>query len=176
MSQMLPVNEFKWVKDISEFNEDFIKSYNNEIDKVYFLESDVQYSENLHSFHNNLPFLSERRKIENIEKVVTTLYDKTEYVMHKRNLIKALNYVLVLKKIHKIIKFNQKHGQKYIDMNTEKNDFEKYFFKFINNAVFGKTLENVSKHRDIKLVTTETKTNYLVSEPRYHTTKFYRES
>ena len=56
-----------------------------------------------------------------------------------------------------------------------RNDFEKDFFKLMNNAVFGKTMENVRKHRDIKLVTTERRRNYLVSEPNYHTTKFFTE-
>ena len=80
-----------------------------------------------------------------------------------------------------MIKFNQNAWLKpYIDMNTDlrkkaKTDFEKDFFKLMNNAVFGKTMENVRKHRDIKLVTTERRRNYLVSEPNYHTTKFFTE-
>ena len=170
-----------WIKDTSQFNEDFIKNYNQESDKGYFLEVDVQYTEKLHELHNDLPFLPERMKIEKVEKLVANLHDKTEYVIHIRNLKQALNHGLILKKVHRVIKFNQKDWLKpYIAMNTElrqkaKNYFEKDFFKLMNNAVFGKTMENVRKHRDIKLVTTERRRNYLVSEPNYHTTKFFTE-
>ena len=86
----------------------------------------------------------------------------------------ALNHRLKLKKIHRVIEFNQKEWLKpYIDMNTElrkaaKNDFEKDLFKLMNNSVFGKTMENIRKHRDIKLVTTDKKRSKLVSEPTYH--------
>ena len=80
-----------------------------------------------------------------------------------------------LKKIHRVIEFDQEAWLKpYIDMNTElrklaKNDFEKDLFKLMNNSVFGKTMENIRKHRDIKLVTTDKKRSKLVSEPNYHT-------
>ena len=83
-------------------------------------------------------------KIEKVEKLVANLHDKTEYVIHIRNLKHTLNHVLVLKKLHRIIKFNQNTWLKpYIDMNTDlrkkaKNNFEKGFFKLMNNAVFGK--------------------------------------
>ena len=182
MLQKLPVNNFEWIKDTSQFNEDFIKNYNEESDEGYFLEVDVQYLEKLHELHNDLPFLPERMKIEKVEKLVANLHDKTEYVIHIRNLKQALNHGLILKKVHRVIKFNQKDWLKpYIAMNTElrqkaKNYFEKDFFKLMNNAVFGKTMENVRKHRDIKLVTTERRRNYLVSEPNYHTTKFFTET
>ena len=93
----------------------------------------------------------------------------------------ALNHGLKLKKVHRIIEFNQKAWLKpYIDMNTElrklaKYDFEKDFFKLMNNAVFGKTMENIRKHRDIKLVTTDKKRSKLVSEPNYHTINYVSE-
>ena len=90
-------------------------------------------------------------------------------------------YRFILKKYHRVIKFNQKAWLKpYIDMNTKvrrkaKNNCEKDVSKMMNNAVFGKTMEQVRKNRDIKLVTTERKKIYLVSEPNYHTTKFLTE-
>ena len=90
-----------------------------------------------------------------------------------------LNHGLVLKKVYRVTKFNQEPRLKpYIDMNTElrkktNNHFKKYFFKLMNNTVFGKTIENTRKHRDIKFVTIETKRNYLVSETNYDTTKYF---
>ena len=77
MSQKFPVNDSKWVEDIFKFNKDFIKSYNDESDDGCFLEVDVQYSKNLHNFHNDLSFLPERMKIEKVEKLVANLHDKT---------------------------------------------------------------------------------------------------
>ena len=81
-----------------------------------------------------------------------------------------------------MIRFNQNIWLKpYTDMDTDlrkekqKNDFKKDFVKLMNNAVSRKTMENVRKHRDIKLVRTERRRNYLVSEPNYHTTKFFTE-
>ena len=98
--------------------------------------------------------------------------------MHIKLLKQALNHGLKLKKIHRIIEFNQEAWLKpYIDMNTElrkvaKNDFKKDFFKLMNNSVFGKTMENIRKHRDIKLVTTDKRRNKLASEPNYHTINY----
>ena len=88
--------------------------------KDIFLEVDVQNPEKLHELHNYLPLLLERIKIEKVEKFVTNLHDKPEYVIHMRNLNQTLNHVLVLKKVHKVIKFNQNAWLKpYIDMNTK---------------------------------------------------------
>ena len=98
--------------------------------------------------------------------------------MHIKSLKQALNHGLKLKKIYRIIEFNQEVWLRpYIDMNTElrkvaSNDFEKDFYKLMNNAVFRKIMENVRKHRDIKLVTTNKKRSKLVSEPNYHTMNY----
>ena len=98
-------------------------------------------------------------KINKCSKFVCNLYDKNNYVVNIRSLKQVLNHGLILKKIHRVIQFNQKAWLKeYIDMNTElrkqaKNDFEIDFFKLMNNSVFGKTMENVKKHRDIKSIT-----------------------
>ena len=80
MSQKLPVNDYKWVEETSQFNEDFIKIYNEDSDVRYFIEADVQYPEKLHELHNDLPFLSKRTKIEKIEKLVSNLHDKEKYL------------------------------------------------------------------------------------------------
>ena len=102
--------------------------------------------------------------------------------MHIRVLKEALNHGLVFKKVHRVIQFNQEDWLKpYIDMNTKlrkeaKNDFEKDFFKLMNNSVFGKTMENVRNHRDIKLVTSDKRRERLVSEPSYHSHKNFSNS
>ena len=83
--QKLPLGNRKWAEKTSTFNEVFIKCFNDESDEGYFLKGDIQYPENLHNPHNDLPFLVERMKIEKIEKLVTNLRSKEEYVIHIRN-------------------------------------------------------------------------------------------
>ena len=85
MTQKLPVNNFEWIKDTSQFNENFIKNYNKESDKGYFLDVDVQYTEKSNKFKNDLPFVPKRIKIEKVEKLVAHLHDKTECVVYTRN-------------------------------------------------------------------------------------------
>ena len=176
MSKKLPVNGYKWIETAGlVINEDFIRNYDENNDKGYIFEVDVKYLKRLHELHSDLPFLPERMEKNKCKKLVCNLYNKKKYVAHINALKQALNHGLKFKKIHRVIEFNQEAWLKpYIDMNTElrklaKNDFEKYLFKLMNNSVFGKTMEIIRKHRDIKLVTTDKKRSKLVSEPNYHT-------
>ena len=138
---------------------------------------DVDYPNKLQNLHSDLPFLPERMIINNTKKLVCNLNDKKNYIVHINVLKQALDHGLKLRKVHRVIEFDQEAWLKeYIDVNTElrrkaTNDFEKDFFKLMNNAVFGKTMENVRKHRDIKLVKMDKKRNKLVSEPNFHTMK-----
>ena len=134
ISRKPPVNNFKCIEEFSHFNENFIRNHNKESDEGYFLKADVQYLEKLDELHNNLPFSPERMKIEKVEKLVANLHDKAQFDIHIRNLKQALNQGLVLKKGHRVIRFDKNAWLKpYIDMSTDlrkkaKNDFEKYIF------------------------------------------------
>ena len=181
MSKKLPMKGFKWLANIERIDEEFIKEYNEINDKGYVIEADVDYPQELHDLHSNMPFLSERMIINKTKKLVCNLHNKKNYAAHINILKQALNHGLKLKKVHRVIEFEQGAWlKKYIDFNTDlrakaTNDFEKDFFKLMNNAVFGKTMENVPKHRNIKLVKTDKKRNKLVSEPNYHTMKLIDE-
>ena len=98
MSQKLPVNGFEWVEELSQFKEDFIKNYDEDSNKGYFLEVDVEYPKNLFSLHSDLPFLPERNKVVKCNKLVCNVHDKKNYVVHIRALKQALNHGLILKK------------------------------------------------------------------------------
>ena len=100
-------NGFKWKRNISKFSEDFIKNFDEDSDKGYILEVDVEYAKDLHDLHSDLPFLPEKMKINKCSKLVSNLYDKNNYVVHKRSLKQTLNHGLVLKKVHRVIQFNQ---------------------------------------------------------------------
>ena len=116
--QKLPVNNFEWIKVTFQFDKDFIKKLQEESDEGYFVEANVQYLDKLHELCNDSPFLPERIKIEKAEKVVANLHDKNKYE-------------LVLKKNHKVIKFNKNAWLKqYIDMNTYlRKKSKKWFWK-----------------------------------------------
>ena len=123
----------------------------------------MEFLKELHENHNELPFLAERMKIGRGQKLVPNLKDKKEYVVQIKALNQALKHGLKLKKVHRVIEFRQSKWIKaYIMLNTRlrkdaKNEFEKDFFKLMNNSVFGKTMENIRNHKDMKLLTSEQK-------------------
>ena len=167
MSQPLPYSGFKWVDKPP-----------TEPGKGCILEVDLEYPAELHESHNDYPLAPERLKVKkewlsgyqanlleddnilNTEKLVPNLMDKTKYVLHYRNLQLYLSLGMKLKKIHRILEFNEAPWMEpYIRMNTEfrkksKSAFEKDFYKLMNNSVFGKTMENLRKRVDIKVVRT----------------------
>ena len=167
MSQPLPAGGFKWV----DVNPNEISELATRTDKGYLLEVDVSYPKELHNPHNDLPFMCER--INGVEKLVPNLRDKKNYIIHIQALNQALQHGLRLDRIHRAIEFDQSPWLKtYIDFNTQlrtaaTNDFEKDFFKLMNNSVFGKTMENIRKHRNVKLVTTEEKYLRMVMKPNF---------
>ena len=116
-----------------------------------------------------------------VPKLIPNLMDKTKYVVHYRNLQLYLRLGLKLKKIHRVIEFNQAPWMKeYIDFNTlhrqnASNPFEKYFFKLMNNSVFGKTMENLRKRVDVKLVNDERTRTKLVGQPHFKSMKIFTE-
>ena len=181
MCKKLPVGNFRWAKNLSLYTEDFIKNYKDNSDNGYLLEVAVHYAKTLQHLHKDLPFLCERRKSSKSTKLITSLEDKGKYVVHISALKQALNHGLKLMKVHRVIKFRQEAWLRpYIDMNTKlrkdaKNEFEKDFFKLMNNSVFGKTMENVRNHRDIELVVTNARRKKLMPEPNYHTCKHFSE-
>ena len=108
MSQKLPVNGFKWVKILSRFNVRFIKNYNENSDIGYFPEVDIDYPKELFNLHKDIQFLPERKTVNKCEKLICIIEDKEKYVIYVRALKQALNNGLILKKVHRVIKFNQR--------------------------------------------------------------------
>ena len=143
MSQPLPTGGLKWV----DVNPNEISELATRIDKGYVLEVNVSYPKELHNQHNDLPFMCERMEINGVEKLVPNLRDERNYVIHIQALNQALQHGLRLDRIHRAIEFDQSPWLKtYIDFNTQlrmaaTNDFENYFFKLMNNSVFGKTMD-----------------------------------
>ena len=169
MSQPLPTGGFHWV----DIKSDEISKLANLSEKGYLLEVDVAYPRELHDYHNDPPFMCGRMVIGGVEKLAPNLYYKKRYIIHVKALDQALKHGLVLERIHRAIKFKQSAWMKeYIDFNTKlrtaaSNDFEKDFYKLMNNAVFRKTMENIRKHRNIKLVTNREVYLKVVMKPNF---------
>lgn len=201
MSQPLPYGEFDWLLDeqITNFN---VNDIPNESDVGYVLEVDLEYPTTLHNTHSDYPLAPEnltvnddmlspfsRRLKEELDikgrassKLVPNLQNKTKYIVHYKNLKFYLDQGMVLTKIHRALQFKQSCWLKsYIDFNTDmrkqaKSDFEKNFFKLMNNSVFGKTMENLRKRTNIQLVNSPKRMKKLCAKPSFKTFKIFNEN
>ena len=193
MSKPLPKRDFKW-KGVMPTEEDIVKKKEN-ANNGWILEVDLEYPKELHEEHNSFPLAPEKRQVKNewmseyqnslikdldlkppkCNKLLLTLQDKNNYVVHYRNLQFYLKQGMKLKRVHKVLEFEQECWMEpYIRMNTEfrknaKSNFEKNFYKLMNNSVFGKTMENLRNRVDIRIVrSNETdKVRKLVASPLY---------
>ena len=185
---------------------EFMLNYNEETnDTRYLLDEDIEYPKELHNNHSDFPFLPVKNKLnksttryskaiqnerkrnskflpKQTEKLLCTLEEKDRYIAQITLIQQALKYGLELKKVHRAISFYQsKFLKPYIMLNTNlrknaKNEFEKDFFKLMNNAVFGKTMENVRERRNINLVATEEKRKLLTSQPNFVSSTIFSEN
>ena len=201
MSQYLPTGKFKWLSQ-NKIKKTNLDKYTDNSDKGLILEVDLEYPQDLHNLHNDFPLGPEKIKVDKnmlsdyckqiadkfnissglVHKLIPTLNNKEKYVLHYRNLKLYLSLGLKLKKIHRVLQFNQSPWLKqYIDFNTQKrtlakNSFEKDFFKLMNNSVFGKTMENIRKRVDVRLVTNKEKLLKLTAKPTYVSSKIFNEN
>ena len=201
MSQYLPTGGFKWMTQKQIDNIDLAK-YKEDSKNGLILEVDLKYPQDLHNFHNDYPLAPEKVKVTDsmlsnyskriadkynistglVYKLIPTLSNKEKYVLHYRNLQLYIDLGLKFSKVHRVLEFNQSPWLKqYIAFNTEKrknakNAFEKEFFKLMNNSVFGKTMENIRKRVDVRLVTDEKKLLKLTSKPTYVSCKIFNEN
>lgn len=184
MSRSMPHNNFKWLSKNEIINFDILNVGDDDSDIGYILEVDVAYPTFLHDKHSDFPFLPEKKCPEwaKQQKLLLTLDNKERYVCHYMILKQAVLNGLVLKKIHRVIQFNQSCWLRpYISFNTEKrklaeNDFEKDFYKLLNNAMFGKTIENVRNRMNLELVNNEKRLNKLISKPSFLNRIIYNEN
>ena len=201
MSQYLPTGGFNWLNE-EELNNIDLGKYEEKSNEGLILEVDLEYPKELHDLHNDYPVAPERimvneemlskycKEIANkykinvglVNKLIPTLRNKVEYVLHYRNLQLYMDLGLKVTKVHRALRFNQSSWLKqYIDFNTEKRknantSFEKDFFKLINNSVFGKTMENLRKRVDVRLVTNKDQLVKWTSKPTYVSSKIFHEN
>ncbi|EZA49298.1 hypothetical protein X777_12383 [Ooceraea biroi] len=184
MSQPLPYADFQWIDDVSDFD---MNSIAPDSSTGYILEVDLEYPQHLHDAHTDLPFCPTRDKPpgKRQDKLLATLYDKERYVIHYRNLQQYTRHGLRIIKIHRVLQFAQSAWlRRYIELNTQfrmraTNDFEKNLYKLMNNAVFGKTMENVHNHMNVKLVTKwngRYGAEALIAKPNFHSRSVFSEN
>ncbi|KYN50748.1 hypothetical protein ALC56_10211, partial [Trachymyrmex septentrionalis] len=184
MCQPLPYAKFQWVEDAANFDASAIAL---DSPTGYILEVDLEYPQHIHDRHTDLPFCPTRDKPPGKReyKLLATLYDKQRYIIHYRNLQQCTRHGLRVTKIHRVLQFAQSPWLRdYIELNTNfrtraKNDFEKNLYKLMNNAVFGKTMEIVRNHADVKLLTKWDgwyDAEAMIAKPNFHSRSVFAEN
>jgi hypothetical protein len=180
MTERLPISDFEFRNKIPL--KDILNHPKNSIRGV-FVEVDLEYPAELHDEHNDFPLAAERVEGEDgHEKLIPNFKTHYNYVCHYRLLQYYVKKGLKVLKVHRVLRFKQGSFMKdYIMKNTQyrkdaKTDFEKDYFKLMNNACFGKTMENVRTRKDIRLVTTEKQVRKLVARPNFSSFKIFSES
>ena len=146
------------------------------------LEVDLRYRDELHDLHNDYPLAPEQVKVNKVIKLIPNLNDKEKYVVHSEILKLYESLGLEIGKIHRGLRFEESDWLKqYIEMNTTlrtraKSEFEKNFFKLMNNSVFGKTMENIDKRVDVRLVTNNKKALKLAARPNFNSFTIFDEN
>ena len=174
MSEALPTGGFQWVEDCKQLAKN-IKDHPADDPVGYILEVDLEYPTELHKAHNTYPLAPTGVAPTEVKKLVPNLHNKERYVLHYRNLQLYASLGMRLKKVHRALRFDQSPWMEpYIRMNTElrkkaTNAFEKDLYKLMNNSVFGKTMENLRRRVDVKLVRAneEDKLRRLVASPAF---------
>lgn len=185
MTMPLPYGAFEWVEDVEQKDPNFWK-LPDDSEIGYYLDVELEYPKEIHDEHSDLPFCPEHRAAPGSKqkKLMTTLYDKERYVIHHKALEQATNHGVILKKINKVLKFKQTPWLKnYIEFNNRKrqnaqNEFEKMLFKLMNNAVYGKTMENERKRKDVKVVgkwNGRYGAEALIAKPNFHSCTIFNE-
>ena len=171
MTQKLPTHGFKWINvDKSSVLKILEKKDTNQ---GFIFEVDLDYPRSLWKSHNDYPLAPEKVKIDKTEKLICSFLPKKNYVLHYKNLKQYLEEGMILKKVHRGIKFVQSpRMEPYIRKNTDlrkdaKNAFEKDFFKLMNNSVFGKTIENIRKRQSVEIMDDRKKALKLSSKPNF---------
>ena len=180
MSQYMPYGDFKWVDPKLDGLD--VLTPTSDVGRVY--EVDVSYPQHLHNKHNDLPFLPENKipPGSRVKKLMATLHSKKNYVIHYRNLQQAIANGLIVEKVHRVLEFRQSDWlAKYIHLNTEMrkkavNEFEKDFFKLLNNAVFGKTMESMRKRIKMELVSCPKRLQKLLNKQTFKHCTAYSEN
>ena len=178
MSQNLPTHGFKWMRNITkekvmEILEKANHSMFNTGKKGYIFEVDLEYPPHLWEDHNDYPLAPEKMIVNGVEKLICHFKPRKNYVVHYRNLRQYLEMGMRITAVHRGISFYQSSWMEpYIRKNTELrktavNNFEKDFFKLMNNSVFGKTIENIRKRQNIHLIDNRKKAVKLSSRPNF---------